>query len=60
MPANNRQMKPGAVLLLTDGQIWIFVRHGRRSPPLTIYVTQGGGPEREIPLGNLAEVMWSP
>lgn len=60
MASTDRQMTPGAVLLLTDGQIRSFVKHGRRAPPLTIFVRQRGGAERVIPLADVAEVMWSP
>jgi hypothetical protein len=53
-------MNPGAVLLLTDGEVWSFVKHGRRAEPMTIFACQRGGDEREIQLVEVAHVMSSP
>lgn len=39
---------------LHDGQV------GREAPPLTVFVRQKAEPEREIPLADVADVMWSP
>jgi hypothetical protein len=66
MPSTNRQPgpkslpSPGAVLLLVDGSICTMVKPGRQAPPLTIFVRRQSEPEREIPLADVADVMWSP
>jgi hypothetical protein len=48
------------VLLLSDGKICTMVRGGREFSPVTIFIIQRDGPEREIPLADVAQVMWSP
>ena len=52
--------KPGAVLRLVDGTVCTMVKPGRQAPPLTVFVRQRAEPEREIPLADVGEVMWSP
>jgi hypothetical protein len=37
-----------------------MVRPGRQAPPLTVIVRRQAEPEREIPLADVGEVMWSP
>jgi hypothetical protein len=37
-----------------------MVKPGRQAPPLTVIVRQRAEPEREIPLADVGEVMWSP
>jgi len=37
-----------------------MVKPGRQAPPLTVFVRQRAEPEREIPLADVSEVMWSP
>ncbi len=59
-PVPTSSLAPGVVLPLTDSDIWSFVKHGHRTPPLTILVRQLGGADREIPLTDVARVMWSP
>ncbi len=51
---------PGAVLELIDGTICTMVKPGRHAPPLTIFMRQRGEAEREIPLAEVAKVLWSP
>jgi hypothetical protein len=64
MASTNRQPgpkafpSPGAVLLLTDGSICTMVKPARQAPPLTVIVRPQAGPE--LPLADVAEVMWSP
>ena len=66
MPSTNRQPgpksfpSPGAVLLLVNGSVATMVKPGRQAPPLTVIVRQKDEPEREIPLADVGEVMWSP
>ena len=50
----------GYVLQLADGSICTMVKPGREAPPLTVFVKQQQNPEREIPLAEVAAVMWSP
>ena len=52
--------EPGAVLELIDGTVCTLVKRGRETPPLTLIVRHRRGPEREIPLTDVAEVLWSP
>jgi hypothetical protein len=52
--------EPGAVLELIDGTVRTLVKRGREAPPLTLIVRQGEGPELEIPVTDVAEVLWSP
>jgi hypothetical protein len=58
-PSPNSPPSPGAVLRLVDGSICTMVKPGRQAPPLTVFVRQAE-PEREIPLADVGEVMWSP
>jgi hypothetical protein len=58
--APNHRPKPGAVLRLVDGSVATMVKPGRQAPPLTVIVRRQAEPEREIPLTDVAEVMWSP
>jgi hypothetical protein len=37
-----------------------MVKPGRQAPPLTVFVRQRAEAEREIPLADVGEVMWSP
>jgi hypothetical protein len=37
-----------------------MVKPGRQAPPLTVIVRRQAEPEREIPLTDVGEVMWSP
>ena len=37
-----------------------MVKPGRQAPPLTVIVRQRTEPEREIPLADVGEVIWSP
>jgi hypothetical protein len=37
-----------------------MVKSGQQAPPLTIVVQQRAELEREIPLADVGEVMWSP
>jgi hypothetical protein len=66
MPSTDRQPGPksfpsaGAVLLLIDGSVCTMVKPGRQAPPLTVIVRAPAEPEREIPLADVGEVMWSP
>jgi hypothetical protein len=59
-PTPNSPPLPGAVLLLIDGTVCTMVKPGRQAPPLTVIVRQQAEPEREIPLADVTEVMWSP
>jgi hypothetical protein len=43
-----------------DGTICIVVKPGRQASPLIVFVRREGEPEREIPLADVGEVMWSP
>jgi hypothetical protein len=49
--------EPGAVLKLVDGTECTMVKRGREAPPLTLIIRQGDGPEREIPLTDVALVL---
>jgi hypothetical protein len=51
---------PGAILRLKDGTVCSLVKRGREAPPLTLIVRRGERPEHEIPLTDVAEVLWSP
>jgi hypothetical protein len=46
--------------MLVDGSICTMVKAGRQAPPLTVFVRRQAEPEREIPLADVGEVMWSP
>jgi hypothetical protein len=60
-PEPVRKAPPGgSVLRLTDGTICTMVRPGREASPLTIFVRHRRDPEREIPLKEVAQVMWAP
>ena len=59
-PGPKSAPSPGAVLRLLDGSICTMLKPGRQAPPLTVIVRQRGEPEREIPLAEVGEVMWSP
>ena len=59
-PTPKSAPSPGAVLRLIDGNVCTMVKPGRQAPPLTIFVRQRAEPEREIPLADVREVMWSP
>jgi hypothetical protein len=37
-----------------------MVKPGRQASPLTVFVRRQAEPEREIPLADVGEVMWSP
>lgn len=52
--------EPGALLRLKDGAVCTLVKRGREAPPLTLVVRQGDAPEREIPVTEVAGVLWSP
>ena len=51
--------EPGAVLRLKDGTVCTLVKRGREAPPLTLIIQEGQAPEREIPLTDVAGVLWS-
>ena len=59
-PSANKPPSPGSVLRLADGSICTMVKPGRQAPPLTVFVRRQAEPEREIPLADIGEVMWSP
>jgi hypothetical protein len=49
--------EPGVVLTLVDGTECTMVKRGREALPLTLIVRQGDGPEREIPITDVAMVL---
>ena len=51
------RVEPGAVLRLRDGTVCTLVKRGREVPPLTLIIQHGDGPEREIPLTDVALVL---
>ena len=52
--------EPGAVLRLKGGAVCTLIKRGREAPPLMLILRQGEGPEREVPLTDIAEVLWTP
>ena len=58
--ARIRAAEMAAVLRLKDGAVCTLVKRGREAPPLTLILRQGEGPEREVPLTDIAEVLWTP